>query len=208
LGKRRADKGIVKPAEQDPDRLALLLLRYAYQYAASVGWKVQDRAIARGEGIEDLVQDALASLHGGDPKRRWDCQKHPDPMDHLRSFVNSRLSSLARCYDRKHVKYSVDPEQHAVTETPESLLMRDQEEAWRARLRDLVLTEILGDSVLVAVYDLLEKEEVASPAELAQRLNLSLEDAKNAKKRFRRVWERAIATLDAETPWPGESAHG
>jgi hypothetical protein len=62
VGKKRASKGAASPIETDPDKLAVLALAYAYRYAASVGWKTKDRAIARGQSIEDIVQDALFSL--------------------------------------------------------------------------------------------------------------------------------------------------
>lgn len=71
MGKKRPDKSkATKPIEKDPDKLAVLLLAYAYRYAASTGWKIKDRAIARGKGIDDIVQDALFSLYGGEPERR------------------------------------------------------------------------------------------------------------------------------------------
>lgn len=213
MGKRRADKGTAtKPVEKDPDKLAVLLFAYAFRYAASVGWKAQDRAIARGEGVEDIVQDALASLHGGEPDRRWDPEKTPDPMDHLRSFVNSRLSSLARSYDHKKVKFPVDPEQHRDPDNPESLVMEKQgqqeQDAWWERAKDLLLDEILGDELLLSMHDLMEMEEIDKPAELAARLNLPVETIKNAKKRMKRAWERVIAVVGPHPALAKEVAHG
>jgi DNA-directed RNA polymerase specialized sigma24 family protein len=212
VGNRRADKGAAAPIEKDPEKLAVLLLAYAHRYAASVGWKTKDRALARGEGIEDLVQDALASLYGGDPERRWDPEKTPAPMDHLRSFVNSRLSSLARSYENKHVRYAIDPELHEGPDTPESLVIDKEEQQekhrWYARAKDLLLSEILGDDLLVSLHDLMEKEEIDKPAELASRLGVSIEEIKNAKKRFRRAWERVATAMSAETPLAKEGTHG
>jgi DNA-directed RNA polymerase specialized sigma24 family protein len=213
VGNRRADKGAAaKPIEKDPDKLAVLLLAYAFRYAASVGWKAQDRAIARGEGLEDIVQDALASLYGGEPDRRWDPVKTPDPMDHLRSFVNSRLSSLARSYDHKKVRFPIDPEQHHDVDNPESLVMEKQkqqeEDAWWKRAKDLLLNEILGDELLLAMHDLMEKEEIDKPAELAARLNQSVETVKNAKKRIKRAWERVIAAIGPHPALAKEGTHG
>jgi DNA-directed RNA polymerase specialized sigma24 family protein len=213
VGKRRADKGAAeKPIEKDPDKLAVLLLAYAFRYAASVGWKAKDRAIARGEGIEDIVQDALASLYGGEPERRWDPEKTPNPMVHLRSFVNSRLDSLARSYDHKKVRYPVDPEQYQDAHNPESLVMEKQkqqnEDAWWNRAKDLLLNEVLVDELLLAMHDLMEKEEIDKPAELAVRLNQTVETVKNAKKRIKRAWERVIAAIGPHPALAKEATHG
>lgn len=213
MGKKRADKGATTQSiEKDPDKLAVLLLAYAFRYAASVGWKAKDRAIARGEGIEDIVQDALSSLYGGEPDRRWDLEKTPDPMDHLKSFVNSRLSSLARSYDHRKVRFLVDPEQHQDADNPESLVMKNEEQqkkdAWWERAKSLLLDEILGDELLLEMHDLMEKEEIDKPAQLAERLNKPVEAIKNAKKRINRAWQRVIVAVGPHPALAKEATHG
>jgi hypothetical protein len=176
-----------------------MLLAYAHRYAASVGWKTKDRALAGGKGIEDLVQDAMLSLYGGDAKRRWNAATTPDPMEHLKSFVNSRLSTLARSYDNRNVRQGIDADAHRDPENPESLVMKkvqqDEEDAWWAQAKDLLLTEILGDPLVVRLHDLMEKEEIDKPAELSTRLGVSVEEIKKAKKRFRRAWERVVVAM-------------
>jgi hypothetical protein len=213
VGKNRAEQGtITKAIEKDPEKLAGPLLVYARAYAASIGWKTKNQAIARGEGIEDIVQDALSSLHGGEPDRPWDPSKTPDPMDHLKSFVNSRLSSLSRSYDHKKVKYPVDPEQHRDPDNAESLAIEKQEQeaqdAWWKRAKGLLLDEILGDELLTAMHDLMETEDIDKPAELAERLNVPVETIKNAKKRIRRAWQRVIDTIGSRPALTKETAHG
>lgn len=212
MGKKRPDRVAASPLEKDPDKLAVQLLAYAYRYATSVGWKAKDRAIARGEGIEDIVQDALSSLYGGEPQRRWDPEATPDPMNHLKSFVNSRLSSLARSYDHKNAKVPLDPEQHQGPETPESLMLEREEEqqhdAWWDRAKSLLLDEILGDDLLLAMHDLMEKEEIDKPAELAARLSTSVEAIKNGKKRIRRAWQRVIETIGTDPALAKEATDG
>lgn len=213
MGKKRADGGkATTPIEKDPDKLAVLLLAYAYRYAASVGWKVKDRAIARGEGIEDIVQDALSSLHGGEPDRPWDPEKTPDPMDHLKAFVNSRLSTLARSYDHKKVKYPIDPEKHEDADNPEGLVVEKEaqqhEQTWWNRAKDLLLQEIIDDDLLLAMHDLMEKEESDKPQELAERLGQPVETIKNAKKRIKRAWQRVIAVVGQHPALGKETRHG
>ena len=185
--------------ETDPEKLAVVLLSYARRCAGTSGWRDCDRMLARGNGVEDLVQDAMASLSGGELKRRWDPQKHPDPMQHLKWFVRSRMSTLARSYDALNVRRGDDSDEHADPETPESLVLqvaeRKERDAWRAQARDLLLAEIIDDDLLVRLHDLMETEEIDKPAELATRLNVSLEEIKNAKKRFRRAWERVVAAM-------------
>ena len=49
--------------------------------------------------------------------------------------------------------------------------------------------------ILVAMHDLMEKEEIDTPAELAERLDTSVETIKNAKKRIKRAWRRVIDAI-------------
>ena len=209
MSKKRPEPG--KSIEKEPDKLAVLLLRYAYAYAASVGWRAHDCAIARGQGMEDIAQDALASLYDATSERPWDREKHPDPMDHLKSFVNSRLSTLTRSYEFRNVIRSVEHDRCTDPEHSESILIKreldESQGAWRERARDLLHEEILNDDLLMRMHDVMEKEDIDKPSELAERLNTSLEEIKNAKKRFKRAWLRVIDTLGPE-PCGKEVAHG
>jgi hypothetical protein len=185
--------------DTDPARLAVRLLAYALRRAASLGWHAEDRVLARGQGVEDVVQDAIASLSGGDTRKRWDPATTPDPMDHLRSFVNSRLSTLSRSYDNRKVKYPVDPEAHADESDLLSEVINRQLEPWRDRATDLLLQESMDDDLLLRLYDLLEKGGVEQkPAALAAKLGIPVPDVKNALRRFWRAWEKVRDVLSGE----------
>lgn len=213
MGKSRP-KAVARTIETDPVKLGVLLLAYAHRYAASKGWKSKDRALARGEGLEDLVQDAMASLYGPDTSGReqWDPANTPDPMDYLRSFVNSRLSSLGRSYDNRLVRGDVDPEAHAGPSTPEALLLKKRaqhaHDTWWAEAKDLLLTQLLDDDLLMRIHDLMETEEIDKPADLALRLGVPVDAVKNAKKRLRRAWISVLELMGGEVPPPKEALNG
>jgi chromosome condensin MukBEF ATPase and DNA-binding subunit MukB len=81
-------------------------------------------------------------------------------------------------------------------------------DAWRKQARDLLQDEILGDELLLALHDAMETEEIDAPADLAIRLNLPVETIKNAKKKFRRAWERVIAIVGPRPDIAREAVHG
>jgi hypothetical protein len=203
VGNRRPDKRQPKTEptaiDTDPERLAVRLLAYAIRRAASLGWKAEDSVLARGQGVEDVVQDAIASLSGGDKRKRWDPATTPDPMDHLRPFVNSRLSTLSRSYENRKVKYQVDTEAHPASDDPLNEVMDRQLRPWRQRAADLLVDAILGDDLLLRLYDLLEGGGVEQkPAALAAQLGVPVAEVKNALKRFWRAWERVRQVLARE----------
>jgi hypothetical protein len=133
-------------------------------------------------------------------------------MDHLRSFINSRLSTLAQSYDHRKVKYPINPEQHQDADNPESQVMakqaQQQEDAWMQQVKDRLLNEIINDELLLRLHDVMEQEEIDKPADLALRLSLPVETIKNAKKRIRRAWLRAIDLVGPHPSRAKEVAHG
>lgn len=203
MGNRRPDKRFPKTEptalETDPERLAIRLLAYAIRRAASLGWKAEDSVLARGQGVEDVVQDAIASLSGGDKRRRWDPATTPDPMDHLRSFVNSRLSTLSRSYDNRKVKYQVNADAHASEDDLRSEVIDRQLEPWRQRATDLLVQAILDDDFLLRLYDVLEQGGVEQkPTALAAQLGVAVSEVKNGLRRFWRAWEKVREVLAGE----------
>jgi hypothetical protein len=125
-------------------------------------------------------------------------------MDYLRPYVNSRISTLRRSADARTLRNEIDPEAHAAEDDPISEVVERDLQPWRERGRDLILTLIIDDPLLVRAYDLLEHEGVEKPAELAERLGVTVPEAKNALRRFWRAWSKVVEQLRSEVVEPPE----
>jgi hypothetical protein len=209
MGKGRRRQA-AEPIETDPVKLGIRLLSYTIKYAAACGWRAEDRVIARGQGVEDIVQDAIVSLIPTDApaltdkRQRWDPGETPDPMDYLRSYVNSRISTLRRSADARTLRNEIDAEVNVAADDPISEVVEIDIQPWRVRGRDLLLALIIDDELLVRTYDLLENEGLEKPSELAERLGVRVQDAKNALRRFWRAWTKVVEQLAAEVVEPQE----
>jgi hypothetical protein len=125
-------------------------------------------------------------------------------MDYLRSYVNSRISTLRRSADARTLRNEIDPEAHVAGDDPVSEIVERDIQPWRVRGRDLLLALIIDDELLVRIYDLLENEGIEKPSELAERLGVTVQEAKYALRRFWRAWKKVVEQLTAEVVEPQE----
>lgn len=183
--------------------LSLRLLAFARRRAAVRRWWLGAAGgLAKGQTVEDVVCEAVESLFGG--KRRWDPASQPDPWEHLKSVVNSLLSNLVRSKENRLNSRDVPQDAVAPQDTPESALLRSEEEGAlekrRERAYSLLVDQIADadDKKLLALHDLIMNENIHKPQELSKRLSIPVAEVNNLKKRFWRACRRVLDILDKE----------
>jgi hypothetical protein len=118
--------------------------------------------------------------------------------------IDSLLSNLARAKENRVNSREVAEDAAVVQTTPESALLRAEHEQWlerrRARAYSLLQDEVLAadDARLLSLHDLILKDDIHKPQELAKRLGISVVDVNNLKKRFWRICRRVLDILDKE----------
>jgi DNA-directed RNA polymerase specialized sigma24 family protein len=203
---QKGDLGGAAVDLNDPKQLqglSLRLLAFARRRAKVKRWWLgMADALAKGNTVDDIVCEAMASLFGG--PRRWDPKTQPDVWEHLKSVVNSVLSNLVRAKENRVNKRGVEPDLAAVRETPESEMLSVEHEEWlerrRVRAYSLLQEEALGanDEALLSLHDLILKEDIHKPQELAKRLNVSVNAVNNLKRRFWRICRRVLEVVERE----------
>lgn len=183
--------------------LSLRLLAFARRRANVKHWWLgRADALSKGRTVEDVVCEAMASLFGG--SRRWDPQVQPDPWEHLKGVVNSLLSNLVRGKENRVNKRGVEEDVAVSQATPESELLKAEHEEQlqkrRSRAYSLLQEEALAadDANLLSLHDLILKEDIHKPQELAKRLNVSVAAVNNLKKRFWRMCRRVLSIVENE----------
>jgi hypothetical protein len=183
--------------------LAVRLLAFARRRARLKRWWLgSGGGLAKGKTAEDIACEAMASLFGG--PRKWDPGAQPDPWEHLKSLVNNLLSNLVRSKENRTNDRDVQDDAAVTFSTPESDLIVAEEEARierrRARGYELLQDGVLGadDPALLELHDLILKEDIHKPQELAERLNIAVKDVNNLKKRFWRICHRVLGILEKE----------
>jgi DNA-directed RNA polymerase specialized sigma24 family protein len=183
--------------------LSVRLLAYATRRAKVKRWWLGGAgALAKGKMAEDVACEAILSLFGG--PRRWEQTSQPDPWLHVKSVVNSILSNLVRAKENRVSNRDVEDDAASTQSTPESEMIAAEGEVWlekrRALAHSLLQDEILAadDGTLLSLHDLIVRDDIHKPQELAQRLGTSVRDVNNLKKRFWRICRRVLDILEKE----------
>ncbi len=153
---------------------------------------------ARGKppgGIEgqDLAAEAITDLLEG--KRNWDQAEQPDLLRFLKSVVDSKVSHLVKSIEnqvsRRTAPSKTDDESSAVyelssSEPDPSDLVANNDEA--SKFQNLVCAELKDDEQAFQVFECLWAD--MKPREIAEYLECSIDDVRNAQKRLRRKLEK------------------
>jgi hypothetical protein len=179
--------------------LAIQMLAFARRRAKGRKWWLSGAgSLAKGEEIEDIVSKAIVSLFGG--SRKWNREEQPDPAQHARSVINSLLSNLVRAKENRLLSRQVSDDIPSQADDPEQMLLQKEEEAAiegrRQRGYLLLIDGVSHDEQLMKLHDLMVNDHISKPQELAARLGVSVAEVTNLKKRFWRVCEKMIDTLD------------
>jgi hypothetical protein len=203
--KGKAEKGVTPIINvDDPAQLqglALQMLAFARRRAKGRKWWLSGAgSLAKGEEIEDIVCTGMASLFGG--TRKWNSAEQPDPVQHVRSVINSLLSNLVRAKENRVLSRHVSDESPSQGEDPEQALLRKEEGAALERRRErgylLLIDGVANDDQLMKLHDLMVNDHISKPQELAARLGAAVSEVNNLKKRFWRACDKMIDTLDRE----------
>lgn len=188
----------------DPQQLNALALRvrdFAQGRANVYRWWLRTAgALAKGNTLDDVVANAVASLFGA--KRTWDPSAQPDPFEYLKSVVNSELSNLARSADNRKLDRAPEDLDLPGDDTPLSALLDAEEDTelkqQRNRFYSLLIDAISNDNDLLKLHDLFVNDGIDKPQELASRLGMSVTEVNNLKKRFMRACKNVGDTMLAD----------
>jgi hypothetical protein len=190
------------------------LLHYANSKLKRLRWLCEHSGTPPlGTDAKDVVQTVIEKLLDG--RRAWDPTRQPDLVRHIMNIVDSEVNNLATSAEnRRTSRTPLDPANESgepVAEdepTPEVILLSNEA---RARGDDYVLgfwssleTDPELRDVVEAIIDLDDK---ATPAKIAARLCVPVEDVYGRRKRLQRRLEGYQAEYLAKHPVGSEGHH-
>lgn len=187
-----ADDSVIERLNQISDwhRLSKELTLYAAKRAKARYWGPNGHAerLPKGYQADDLAKKAIADLFRG--KRRWDPDQEPDLLEYLCGVVDSLLSNLLRSKEFTALKTSVDAVDVAdclpcAEPNPEERIQKAQIEG---RLLDGLYERSAKDPLVRGILECLMEDE-DRPREIAAKLNCSVSEVNNAKKRLSRMFD-------------------
>lgn len=182
--------------------ISLRLAHFAVWRASLYKWNSGDTGLLpRGKTPEDVACEAIEKVWNG--TRNWDPEIYPDLLKHLMKIVESDISHLFKSADhRKRARAALsrktpegeedpDPDQSFLENaaidlsTPEALLVSDEEEQLRERIRNDFYSLVEGDDDLESVL-LCFEEGIFKPEAIAVETGLDKKKVYNLKKKLLR----------------------
>ena len=191
------------------------LLRYANSKLKRLRWLYEHSGTPPG-GTQagDVVQTAIEKLLDG--RRGWDPTRQPDLSRHILDIIDSDVSNLVNSAEnRRTSRESGAADAPTATEppvegrpTPEAILLSDEARArgddyvlgfWCSLETEPELQDVVG--VIVAL------EDKVTPAKIAERLCVPVEEVYRRRKRLQRRLEGYQADHLARHPVAAEGRH-
>ena len=183
-----------------------LAMRAAWKFIF-YGWskKVSHHTIAPG-GISpaDIVQKAIADVFDG--KRIYNKNAYPSFYAFLRSVVDSLTSNLYKKIRRQQTKEVRIPQKHDSESHPYAIGLKSTApdpagvtatSELYLKVKNLLTEELANDRVVMGVLECLEAG-INKRSEMADYLDVNMQEIDNARKRLQRVIEKKLHRYKAE----------
>jgi len=159
------------------DWKSILVELYAYAHA-----RKKYPALQHSMSPEDLVNEAVGKVLSGE--RKWDYERHPDIVIHLKSVIKS-IGSHALASEKAIKGRDAELVREANGATAESQMEKIDTESYYKSLLDEVEAELQDDEELLLMFYAM-KEGHLKDKELVAALDIEIVAVRNAKKRMRR----------------------
>jgi hypothetical protein len=160
-------------------------------------------AVPGGVDPADLAAQAVTDFLEG--RRRWNREAEPEFLEFLKGVVDSCVSHLAtRLENRVSRRIEDDPvtgdlllEVRGREVDPATLCMdKNALEKFRAT----ILKDVSGDKLAERLFECLDAE-ITKPSEIAEMLDVTVQEVNNAQKRLRRVVQNVLKKQGRGDPY-------
>ncbi len=197
-GRHRLGKGQVEEllALSDAEQETLLkrLTHHALCKMRCLTWRGtyvrKGGSVPGGYEPYDFALDAIQQLLDG--SRTWNREKYSTLEAVLRSFIDSTISKAVNLVENKRERRMTPAKGEATFDlegdqpTPIQIVVdRD----WQQCFHDAAMAELNGDKFLIDLFECLEAD-ITAPSEIAQMLDIAVDDVNNGKKRLQRRLEK------------------
>jgi len=202
-------------SQQTTDLLLAQLLNYALQESRKYDWASGvkkgaymhgNTALTKGKSPEDLVQEALVATITG--RRRWNRQKNPELLEHLKSCIWGIANNLAKSWDNKNISLVLQDENRQndpldsvpaekatpgrqPTQQDETLLLENCPAPIASGVFNKILDLVSGDAQLEKVVEHLMDGE--KPEAITVKMGLSRKDVYRLMQKLRRHARQAFS---------------
>ena len=188
------------------------LLHYALQRIRRNSWK---GISGSSQLAQDIVQDAVLKIHTGE--RSWDPATHPDLFIYLKGVIKSMISHAVLSPQNK--RQILESSMSVENETPfletvssglpsplQNIAAQEAEKDANEFICNLI-DYLHDDPPLMKIVECI-LDDIVKPRDIAQKLNIDINEVYNRQKRLCRAFENFKLTLDKaikkDTPEGGD----
>lgn len=153
--------------------------------------------VTKGVDAGDLAADAIVSVIDG-TRGSWDKERYPTFYDFLKSVIDSKISSLVRSGENRQTRLldhshgeEHQPEAYTVTAKTRCPDEYVEDAEWKENFRSALAKELGDDTISLGLFDCLDAG-MTDRSEIAEMLEVSVNDIYNAQKRLQRRVESVM----------------
>jgi len=188
-------------SDDEWEQLVKRLTLYADSKLRKVYWRGEARAPGGsgpgGMGPDEFAAGAIESFLDG--SRKWNKETEPDFLRFLFNVVDSKVSHLVESTENKKSRRigTSDRDSEPAFQVKSrakrpDVVVADEEE--RENLHNAVISELDGDDMAASVFECYEAE-ITRPKEIAEMMDIRVDEVNNAKKRLARSADKAFKKL-------------
>lgn len=161
----------------------------------------RSESVTKGHEAGDLAADAIVAVLEG-KRESWNREAYPDFYRFLQSVVDSKISALVRSAENRQTRRLEQPHEGAPpaeaytvksnSPRPDQLV---EDAEWKEKFRSALAKAMADDTLSLALFDCLYAG-VNDRSEIAQYLDVNVNDVYNAQKRLQRRVEAVMKKFD------------
>lgn len=182
-------------SDEEQETLLKRLTHHALCKMRSLTWRGayirKGGSVPGGYEPYDFALDAIKQLLDG--SRTWNREKYSTLEAVLRSFIDSTISKTVNLVENRMERRMIPAATGGATidligdePTPLQIVI---DADWQARFHSAAMVELDGDKFLKDLFECLEAD-ITAPLEIAQVLEVSVDNVNNGKKRLQRKLEK------------------
>ena len=173
--------------KQDWKVIILRLTAHAAYKVERLRWQTGKKDLPGGRQVKDLAMEAIKMVWTGE--RKWNPDKQPDLLKHLKSIVNSVVSHLVESAEHTQRDILKEELEEGAFDPPDDSAASPLDEVIAANVFGKLRSEVKSDEDLELVLYCIE-EGMSKPSDIADTLRISVERVYKAKKKLGIILKR------------------
>lgn len=166
---------------QDWEGIILKLTAHAVRKVERLRWQTGKKDLPGGRQVKDLAMEAIKMV--GTAERKWNPDKQPDLLKHLKNIVDSLVSHLVESAEHTQREHLKEETEEQVFDPPDDKSADALDELIAADTISKLKNQVKGDTDSELVLYCIE-EGLSKPTAISETLEIPIDRVYKAKKKI------------------------